>query len=133
MNIDSATGTIFFPGGRLSGDETLVRFQRETFAERAEITVSNSPWLTFDVQLDQRFLASVVFDGQRLAEIRLVMTEPGEEDQPWTVESERRRRLMHDAWLETQFGSSPRRFPWGTVESVYDERANCSYIVLRYS
>jgi hypothetical protein len=131
--IEPDTGAVVSRRGVLDRRHTRTDFESGKWAGAATLSVDSPPWCTYELDLDDRLLASVVFEGQKLVEIRLLMTGPGEPDAPWTAEAEKRRRLEHDAWLQAQLGSTPSRFPWGTVESVYDERANCSHIILRYS
>lgn len=133
VRIEPASGRVDFPGGALSSHSTRDEFERLATGRLPAISVSNPPWVTRDLRLDEAFVASVVFHGSNLCEIRLMKAARDEPDSPWTEEGERLRRLAHDRWLERQIGKAPYRFPWGTVESVYDDRANCSVIIVRYA
>ena len=61
------------------------------------------------------------------------MVHAGRDWRDWTEAGELSRKCEHDAWLHEQLGARSSRFPWGSVESVYDPKALCSNIVVRYA
>lgn len=133
MKIDTSTGSIEFRGGRLDPALTKNAFLSTPFASEAVVTVDNGPWVTYDLKLEDAAAASVVFEDQRLREVRLAITDPEESRGDWTETVELARKERHDTWLREELGDIRGRFAWGSVESVFDPRALCSQIIIRYS
>jgi hypothetical protein len=82
---------------------------------------------------EMRFSVSVYVRDDRLAMVRLTNIDPkfGTSWSEWSQQQEAARQAAHDAWLDRHLG--PRRdFAWGTVSSVYDQKAGESTIVIKY-
>ena len=133
MKIDAATGALEFEAGSLGPAVELEDFLAAPLAGSATVSLHNGPWITYDIRADEAWPMSVVFESGRLTEVRLVRVTPGEIGADWTEAGELSRKRAHDAWLHEQLGVRRSRFPWGSVESVYDPKALCSNIVVRYS
>lgn len=132
MTIDPVTGALHLDAGFLGPAVALEDFLAGPLADDATVAVRNEPWITYDVRVDEAWSMSVVFESGRLSEVRLVRVAPGE-TADWTEASELSRKRGHDAWLHEQLGDRGSWFSWGAVESIYDPKALCSYIVIRYN
>lgn len=133
MRIDDTDGSIGFPSGRLTRFLTRASFLSTALAKDAVVTVDNEPWITYDLRPENVVLASVVFEHDRLREVRLMLVTPADLGGEWSEADELARKSRHDTWLREQLGVGDYRFSWGSVESIYDQRAICSQIVVRYT
>lgn len=52
----------------------------------------------------------------------------------WSKEKELERKRFHDSWLARVLGNDryPYEYDWGSVRSVYDEKAGFSYVSIKY-
>ena len=104
------------------------------------------------------FHTIIRFEGQRLAEIELLMleSERGERWPEWNYENEMARKAAHERWAASVFeramellpypgpeqvlpaSLSPEHargaaFDWGRVGSYYDGKAGAAWLVVRYA
>lgn len=132
MRINTDNGAMTFSGGSMGPALTRDDFLAGALATDARAVVVNEPWITFEFWPEPMVAASAVFKDSTLVELRLMMTETGERDKPWNEQDEMRRKSIHDDWLTAQLGGGPHNFPWGSIESDFDPRSQCSQIIVRY-
>jgi hypothetical protein len=130
MNINRNTGKIIFDSGSLGATLSQSEFLSASFAKKAKIVVANAPWTTFKLWFAPNIIGNIIFNGDKLSEVRLLMMHDTEEN--WTRESELDRKECHDKWLFLNFGHPPYHYHWGTIESTFDPRSICSQIIVRY-
>jgi hypothetical protein len=93
---------------------------------------------------EQYFLVSLSFNEKKvLAIIEIIITDSEAllSWSDWSEERERKRKKIHDEWLEAELErrvsrkfpwSDPYEFSWGGVGSGYDAKGGSSLIYLRY-
>ena len=142
--IDKKTGDVSFPGWEesLSRHVTREAFLNSSLAKRASIEVENGQYCSWRLPPtkweDGKWWVTVIyFEGERLYQLILAASETeasrGWED--WSEERERDLKIHYATILKKTIGFSgvgPDKFPWGMVETVYDERSAGSYIIIKY-
>lgn len=99
---------------------------------KARLMVENQGWSTYRFSPDQKTFFVVQFKNGVIEQVRIALTLKGDAPNPWTVESEAERKLLHDKMLRDQLGVSPYQFGWGKIESVNDPKSGASQIILSY-
>jgi hypothetical protein len=129
--IDSNTGMLTFeePPAVIAPSLTRHSFLCSPLAEGAATYVENEPYHSW--KLGRSFCPSnlnlfvvLFFHHERLTALELVDSDArfGTSWADHSVEKEMQRKAAHDAWLSRCLGFE-RRFSWGSVSSIYDERA----------
>ncbi len=138
--IDKKTGAIHFPewSESLSPVTSREKFLRSTLVQNANIQVQNelycSWWLKPTKWEDGKWWVVVVyFEGEKLIQVRLAASdhEMGRRWDEWSEESEKRLNEYHMELVQRLLGLSY-RFPWGNVETSYDEKSGGSFIIITY-
>ena len=85
----------------------------------------------------QRWRVTLYFEGPRLDYVQLFLWLSGEQEggswDDWTYEAEMERKRLQEAGLAAWLGgTAPYQFGWGEVRSIYDDRAACSLVLVRY-
>ena len=138
--IDKKTGAIHFPewSESLSPATSRDEFLRSTLIQDANIQVQNEPYFSWRLKPtkweDGKWWVVVVyFEGEKLIQVRLAAceyeTDPGWEE--WSEESEIHLNKYHMGLVQRLLGLSD-RFPWGNVETSYDEKSGGSFIIITY-
>jgi hypothetical protein len=136
---DIETGTLIFDNLQVSIGPKLSRtpFLQSVLAVDARTLVANEPWHSWVLKhhfiCGLTFVVAVYFHAETLKWVYLSNTDPqfGTNWSDWSEEKELALKAIHDAWLDETF-KSRRRFPWGTVESVYDEKGGSSSIIFTF-
>jgi hypothetical protein len=141
--LDKETGAVKFPSWEilLSSDVTREAFLNSSLAKSASLQVENGEycsWRLSPTKWDDKWWTTVVyFEGERLYQLILAASEtqvnPGWEG--WSEELERDMQIYYSTVLEKLtgvLGVKLYEFPWGTVETIYDERSAGSYIIIKY-
>ncbi len=82
-----------------------------------------------------RWIVAPAFRTGRLRSLNLMVNHKryGSSWDDWSLAKEKKRKAFHDAWL-VEPGLGPEHdAPWGTVRSVYDERAGAAMILVDYT
>jgi hypothetical protein len=140
MMIDTCTGSVRLPSGMTFVPQmrriellaypvftTLVRHD-----PRVPVHVYGLPPLQL---LGHGCDVALIFALNRLVLIRLSLDDAvyGSSWRSGAEPLERRRKEAHDRWLAGILGvQRDARFPWGTIESVFDDKGVNSYILIRY-
>lgn len=138
--LDAETGilTIETLSMQVGPDFTRQQFLASPLHRKAQRLIFNEPHCSFLTPPHSigglRFILSLGFFNERLETLSLAHDTPelGTSWDDWTREKEERRKQIHDRWLETQLGTSQRRFAWGEIWSEYDDRSGGSSICIRY-
>jgi hypothetical protein len=139
MNIDSATGALNLPELGLSIFHTLARqeFLKSQAFSQSRPGVQNPPWRTYSLPqiplADSILHINILFNGEHLDSLSLAHSaEPfGLSWGDWSKEKELARKNFHETWLN-QIYAPVGRYPWGKIESLYDDRGGSSSILIRY-
>lgn len=81
-----------------------------------------------------RWIVAPAFRTGRLQSLNLMVDHKryGSSWDDWSLAKEKKRKAFHDAWLE-DLGLGPEHdAPWGTIRSVYDERAGAAMILVTF-
>jgi hypothetical protein len=94
-------------------------------------------WLVTRSLAGRPFRLGLYFHGERLEMAVLALDEPafGTSWADWSLATEMARKAAHEDWLaaiDPSLGEG-RGFPWGVLDSTYDQKAGGSQIVLRYA
>lgn len=112
----------------------------QAYFKAAEIKINafNNGWAHYklrNIQVDDKyFIFTFLFENHRLKIIWMVVSDkPFKEEgwDNWSLENELKEQKMYDQWLTSQVGNL-RKFNWGTVNAVFDERGGSSFIALHY-
>jgi hypothetical protein len=103
--------------------------------------VRNEPYSSFALPTVQfeghSFAWSLWFHGSVLqrVSIQCADTEFGSSWSDWSEERELARKRFHDSMLQAILGEnwSHQRFPWGAVDSCYDQKGGFSSIGVTYA
>jgi hypothetical protein len=140
--IDPNTGVLAFeqPPIQIAPTLTRTQFRATDWAKGATSQTANEPWHSWKLPAEQyrsgglAFVIVLYFHGERLAMIDFAYNDPayGKSWADFSMENEIKRKQAHDQWLVPSVGKQ-RDFPWGTITSEYDDRADGSSIVIRYA
>lgn len=122
---------------------TVEEFLASPLAKDAKTLVTNEDWCSWSLpphfMNSSSFAVSLFFHNGtfrkgRLARLHLASVDPkfGESWCDWTKEREESRKQFHDDWLTCALGQSGGLWPWGRVDSVFDQKSGCSIIIVRY-
>lgn len=132
MKIRTSDGTIEFASGSVSHDTSRTSFLASSLGHGADVVVENAPYVTYRIRPEPGIGATLLFEQQRLRNVGWAIILPGEAEDDWSVESEMRRKRLHDDWLRKELGVPPYRFSWGEIVSEFDAKGVSSAIILAY-
>src|SRR6185503_16513582 len=138
--IESKTGVLTFSQPAVEIGPTLTRsqFQASPWSKEWEDLVVNEPWHSWRSvkpyqSMSISFAIHLFFHGERLHSVTLGDADPrfGIAWNDWSLEKELKRKASHDEWLEKNLGGG-RSYSWGSIISVYDDKAGGSSIRVTY-
>lgn len=123
----------------LSPQLTRTQFLASASGHTAQHVVNNSAYQAYSFTAQITDAVPCVFtlyfheDTLRDAMVYPLWTAPAGEwlDSQFALEQEN--RFRNDALLVTLLGTPPYSYSWGEVLSIYDNRAGCSGILIRYA
>lgn len=138
--LDTKTGTLTTDRGEaITPSLTRSSFLASSLGSEAVPSVRNEPYASWWVRRElggRSFHITIYFEGERLRSLDLALTDSafGTTWSDWSRERELARKAAHDSWLSEVDSTlaPPRRYGWGQVASVFDERAGASVIVLAF-
>lgn len=138
--INKATGEVRFSDWEipLSALTTRSEFLDSTLAQKAKTEITNEPYTSWRIRSsqwnNQWWTILVRFNEEKLTSIILAVwdDETGPKWENWSEKVERKLAEHHSTALVQMLGASPHKFPWGVVESLYDEKSTESYIRIEY-
>lgn len=132
MKISTDSGAITFASGRITPDLSRSEFLRTPVGTGAEALRIIAPFATFRVRPETGVIASVRFREDSLEMVSVLFEMKDETEENWTRKRELERKAIHDQWLREEIGPPPYRYSWGDIESLFDEKACVSDIVVGY-
>jgi len=133
VKIQIFDGSVAFAEGTIGRRMDKQAFLRSRIGESAKEALVNGPWSTYKISPEPGVAGSVIFEGNHLRQLFLLLRLPSDDTSGWSDEAEQERLALHDEWLKAELGKPPYRYVWGEVESSFDPRAGCSDIVLHYA
>lgn len=133
MNIDISSGTISFAGGTVERKADRTKFLSKGLGRDAKVGLINEDWRHYGIRPEPGVAANLVFKGDCLHQVWILMTIPSDESDEWTTESELQRKLLHDNWLLAKFGKPPYEQGWGKISSEFDAKGCVSEIIITYA
>ncbi len=92
--------------------------------------------LAFISKAGRRFIVNPVFDQDGMIIAYLIALDDPKLGSSWehcSEENETQRKKIHDHFLQAEVGvKPPATFPWGKLESRYEERSFLSMIIVDY-
>jgi hypothetical protein len=116
-------------------------FVASSVGAQSSLVVANKQYRTYKTPTQTIFGRSYVlglsFESGGLRSVRLCPAPSPDEPCPsWVNYSEveqLKKKAENDRWLLSVFGTSPPYvFPWGSLQSVFDDTAGSSVIIIRY-
>lgn len=132
MRIDTSNGTITFAQGRICRSTDKAHFLETTIGREARERLVNASWSHYEIDPEERWVGTVIFDGDRIDRVFLSMKLDSEDPESWTVERERARQAAHELWLQGELGRPPYSYSWGRVVSDFDPKGLASEIIVAY-
>jgi hypothetical protein len=132
MKIDIFRGTLQFERGDIRRTLNMAEFLETPIGQTAKKGLVNESWTHYDFDPEEGVLGTVLFDGQVIDRIFLVMRLNGDSPDNWSVELELERKAMHERWLERELGKPPYSYAWGRVVSEFDPKGLASEIIVVY-
>lgn len=133
MKIHTSDGTIEFARGSVSRDTNKAEFLASRLGRDAETAVEKAPYATYRIRPESGIGTTLSFKQQTLLDVGWAIDLPGETANDWSVESELRRKQLHDDWLLKELGAPPYRYAWGSIDSSYDDKGCASAIIVTYA
>ena len=132
MNISIDNGAIAFDSGVITRDISRSEFLNGALGADAEVLIVNTPFATYRIRPETGVSASVRFRGDLLELVSVLFEMQNDTEVNWTRERELERQAIHDSWLLEEVGPPPYQFAWGEIESLFDEKACVSNIIIGY-
>jgi hypothetical protein len=133
MKIDVSNGSILFAAGTIERKADRSHFLASAIGRDAKAELVNEDWRHYGIRPEPGVAANLVFKGDRLHQVWLLMEIPSDKTEEWTVESEMQRKALHDSWLLSELGSSPYDHSWGRIDSEFDAKGCVSEIIVTYA
>lgn len=132
MKISTDNGSITFASGAITRDIVGSSFLKTPIGIGAETIKEVDPSTTYRIFPESGVIASVRFRTGVLEMVSILFEMAGDSEDNWTRDRELVRKAVHDQWLLKELGLPPYRFSWGDIESLFDEKACVSEIVVGY-
>jgi hypothetical protein len=134
MKIRTHDGSIQFQRGTVSRNADRLTFLGSPLghAPRRQNLV-NKEWWHITVDPEPGVASTLLFRGDRLERVFLMLDHPSDAVGEWTEENELARKEIHDAWLLREIGRPPYEYPWGAITSEYDAKGCVSEIIVTYA
>jgi hypothetical protein len=132
MKIDSENGSIVFTKGTVSDGLRREDFLKSALGQISKQRVMGGNWTHQDLEPEKGIHCSVSFDADRLDHVFILMDYHSDESNQPAEALELKRKSLHDAWLLKELGPPPYEYPWGRIDSEYDNRGCVSEITIRY-
>jgi hypothetical protein len=134
MKIDVTDGSVAFELGDVKRGQGRVEFLQSPMGKLARPELINKEWWHLHVKPELGIAANVLFRGDRLYQIYILLPIPSDNDKDgWTEEHELERKAIHDAWLRRELGKPPYEYGWGSIASEFDAKGCVSEIIVTYA
>ncbi len=132
MRIVVVDGSIDFQCGKILPKQDRESFLGTELGQTASTRLVNKEWWHVTVKPEEGITATLLFRGDRLDRVFLLMEIPTDQKGEWTSENELERMRVHDSWLRQELGPPPYRYAWGEIASEYDQKGCVSEIIVVY-
>lgn len=132
MKISTENGAITFASGAITRDLGRANFLATPIGTAAEAIREVASSATYRIQPESGVIATVRFREDALEVVIILFEMVGDSEEHWSRDRELERKAIHDKWLLAEIGPPPYRFSWGDIESLLDEKACVSEIVVGY-
>lgn len=133
MKIDLSSGAILFASGTIDRKSDRTSFLSTRLGRDTKVGLINEDWRHYGIRPEPGVAANLVFKGDCLHQVWILMAIHSDEADEWTTESELRRKSLHDNWLLREFGEPPYEQVWGTISSEFDAKGCVSEIIVTYA
>ena len=133
MKIDTADGSLSFDLGAVRSGQSREVFLGTALGRTARTELINREWWHLHVRPEHGVRANVLFRGERLHHVYVLMDIPSDERNEWTMENELLRKAAHDRWLLQTIGKPPYDYDWGSIASEFDAKGCVSEIIVSYA
>lgn len=132
VKISKTGGAIEFADGTIHASLDRTAFLATSLGQTATVPQQNAGWTHYDIRPEPGIAATLLYDGDRLDRVFLMMDTPSDNPGQWSEAIERERKRIHDDWLRDTLGDPPYEFEWGKIDSQYDPRSCASDIIVLY-
>jgi hypothetical protein len=133
VKISVFDGSMSFAGGTVQRHMDRSRFLATELGRSAQVEHVNEDWRRVNIRPESGIAATLLFDGDRLHQVWVLMAMPADEIDEWTMENELKRKAAHDAWLRVELGKPPYDYVWGKIASELDAKGCVSEIIVTYA
>lgn len=133
MKIDTADGSLSFDRGSVRRGQSRGEFLATALGSSASQELVNEEWWHLRVEPEPGFHADVLFRGDRLWQVYVLMDIVPDGLDEWTEKNELERKAVHDRWLRRHLGEPPYEYGWGSVSSEFDAKGCVSEIIVSYA
>lgn len=138
--IDKETGRIYFSNSsqeiyREMGRLDFLASSLKSSIKREDSCNSYSIYVLYPMELwKEKFNVIVTFDPNgTLFDVRMSFySDPPRTWDNWSEEEQKSLKVAQDQFLERNLGQPPYKYPWGIIESTYDQKGGSSGITIRY-
>ena len=133
MEIGIRDGSIAFMLGTVDRAQDRAGFLATDLGRSAQQELINKEWWHLHVKPEHGIAANVLFRGDRLYQVYILIGIPSDSTGEWTEDHELERKAVHDEWLRREIGSPPYDYDWGSIASEYDAKGCVSEIIVTYA
>jgi hypothetical protein len=133
MRIRVSDGSLAFEDGVIQRTDERETFLATQLGKSAKVKLVSNEWWHITVAPESGVSAKLLFRGDRLKQVYLVIKMDSDVSEEWTKELEIRRKGLHDKWLAQEIGAPPYRYAWGCIDSEFDQKACVSEIIVTYA
>jgi hypothetical protein len=132
MKIGVFDGTVSFPSGEIRRVFNRAEFLRSPLGTQSKESFCNEEWRHYEIKPEPEIAGTVLFNGEKLLKVFLMMVIPSDGTDKWTIELELERKSLHERWLQKELGTPPWNYEWGRVVSEFDAKSVASEIIVVY-
>jgi hypothetical protein len=132
MKICAIDGSIEFQRGTIRRELDRESFLATELGRDARRELISEIWWHLHIKPEPGIAAKVLYKGDKLDRVFLLMEIPSDDSGEWTLELELLRKEVHDKWLRSELGKPPYQYPWGVVVSEVDYKGVASEIIVAY-
>lgn len=133
MLISVFDGSISYAACTIQRHTDRISFLATEIGRTAAVEHVNEDWRRVNIRPEPGIAATLLFDGDRLHQVWILMATATDETDEWTAENELKRKAMHDAWLRAELGRPPYEYAWGKIASEFDAKGCVSEIIVTYA
>jgi hypothetical protein len=133
VKISLSDGSISFAAGTIERHVDREAFLATDLGRSGKAELVNEDWRRVGVRPEPGIAATLLYNGDHLHQVWLLMAIPADETEEWTMDNEMKRKAVHDAWLQSEIGKPPYKYAWGKIDSEFDAKGCVSEIIITYA